>query len=134
LVGLEMYVKTRRKIKHGVEHVKEAETKVMHPEEYKRKMEEQRDKSKSAERERQILAYKAAKEEAERKEQSWRRRVWKRLGHVGHEKDELKMKQRDDAKEHKRNKWLSKPGQDVESAIPPDGRRDELEKRDGAAT
>jgi hypothetical protein len=30
LVGLEMYVKTRRKVKHGVEHAHNAETKVMY--------------------------------------------------------------------------------------------------------
>jgi hypothetical protein len=134
LVGLEAYVKTRRKLKHGVEHVKEAETKVVHPEEHKRKVEEQKDKSKSAEKERQILAHRAAKEEAEKKEQSWRRRVWKRLSRGGTEQDELTPKERGDAKEQKRNKWLSKSGQDVESAIPPDGRRDKLEKRDGPAT
>jgi hypothetical protein len=47
LVGLEAYVKTRRKFKHGVSHVKEVETKVVHPEEHKRMKEEQKDKSKS---------------------------------------------------------------------------------------
>lgn len=133
LVGLEAYVKTRRKFKHGVEHVKEAETKVVHPEEHKQKQEEQKDKSKSAERERQILARKAEIEEAEKREQSWRRRMWKRLSRGGSEKDELTAKERDDAKEQKKSKWLSKSGQDVESAIPPDGRREKLEKRDGAA-
>jgi hypothetical protein len=117
LVGLEAYVKTRRKIKHGVGHVKDAETKVMHPEEHKRMIEEQKDKSQSAEKERQILAHK----EAQQKEQSWRRRKWKRLSRGGSEKDE-----RDDAKEQKKEKWLSKSGQDVESAIAPEGRRDTI--------
>jgi hypothetical protein len=117
LVGLEAYVKTRRKIKHGVGHVKDAETKVMHPEEHKRMIEEQKDKSQSAEKERQILAHK----EAQQKEQSWRRRMWKRLSRGGSEKDE-----RDDAKEQKKEKWLSKSGQDVESAIAPEGRRDTI--------
>jgi hypothetical protein len=134
LVGLEAYVKTRKKLKHGVEHVKEAETKVVHPEEHKRKVEEQKDKSKSAEKERQILAHKAEKEEAEKKEQSWRRRMWKRISRGGSEKDDLSPKERKDAKEQKQRKFLSKSGQDVESAIPPDGRRDTMEKRDGPAT
>jgi hypothetical protein len=124
LVGLEAYVKTRRKFKHGVTHVKEVETRVVHPEEHKRMKEEQKDKSKSAERERQILAHKAEREEAERKEQSWRRRMWKRLSRGGSEKDDLTPKQREDAKEQKKDKWLSKSGQDVESAIPPSGARD----------
>jgi hypothetical protein len=132
LVGLEAYVKTRRKFKNGVGHVKETETKIMHPEEHKRKVEEQMDKSKSAERERQILAHKAEKEEAEKKEQSWRRRMWKRLSlSRGGGKDELTPKEREDARDQKKSKWLSKPGQDVESAIPPGGTRDKLEKRHG---
>jgi hypothetical protein len=130
LVGLEAYVKTRRKFKHGVGHVKEAETKVMHPEEHKRKLEEEKDKSKSAEKERQILAHNAEKEEAEKKEQSWRRRMWKRLSRGGGEKDELTPKEREDAKDQKKNKWLSKSGQDVESAIPPAGTRDKMERPD----
>jgi hypothetical protein len=117
LVGLEAYVKTRRKIKHGVGHVKDAEIKVMHPEDHKRKIEEQKDKSKSAEKERQILAHK----EVEQKDQSWRRRMWKRLSRGGSEKDEG-----NDAKEQKNKKWLSKSGQDVESAIAPEGRRDNI--------
>ncbi|KAL5121354.1 hypothetical protein ACEQ8H_000822 [Pleosporales sp. CAS-2024a] len=127
LVGLEAYVKTRRKFKHGVEHVKEAETKVVHPEEHQRKKEEQKDKSKSAERERQMLAHQAETEEAERKANSWRRRMWKRLSRGGSEKDELTPREREDATEQKRSRWRSKAGQDVESAIPPEGRRDKVE-------
>jgi hypothetical protein len=135
LVGLEAYVKTRRKFKHGVAHVKEAETKVMHPEEHQRMIEEQKDKSKSAEKERQLLAQTAEKEEAEKKEQSWRRRMWKRISRGGSEKDEPTPKEREDAKEQKKSKWLSKSGQDVESAIPPAGTRDKLEKpTESAAT
>jgi hypothetical protein len=123
LVGLEAYVKTRRKFKNGVGHIKETETKIMHPEEHQRKKEEEIDKSKSAERERQILADKAAKVEAEKKEQSWKRRMWKRLSiSHGGGKDET-SKKREDAKEQKKSKWLSKTGQDVESAIPPGGTR-----------
>jgi hypothetical protein len=132
LVGLEAYVKTRRKFKNGVEHVKETETKIMHPEEHARKKEEEMDKSKSAERERQILAHNAEKQEAEKKEQSWRRRVWKRLSISHGGKDEA-SKKREDAKEQKKSKWLSKSGQDVESAIPPDGTRAEMEKSHGAS-
>jgi hypothetical protein len=123
LVGLEAYVKTRRKFKNGVSHVKETETKIVHPEEHQRKKEEEMDKSKSAERERQILAHKAAKEEAEKKEQSWRRRVWKRLSITHSGGNDESSKKREDAKEQKKSKWLSKTGQDVESAIPPGGTR-----------
>jgi hypothetical protein len=127
LVGLEAYVKTRRKFKHGVGHVKEAEVKVMHPEEHARKQEEQKDKSESAEKERQILAHRAEKDEAERKEQSWHRRMWKRLSRSGSEKDDLSPQERAEAKDQKRKLRLSRSGQDVEDGIPPSGTRDKLE-------
>lgn len=129
LVGLEAYVKTRRRFKHGVEHVKDAETKVVHPEEYQHKVEEQKDKSKSAQKERQILADKAEKEEAERKERSLPRRIWKRLSRGNNGKGELSPKEREQAKEQKKKKWLSAPGEDVESGIPPNGKRDEVDKQ-----
>ncbi|KAJ4296263.1 hypothetical protein N0V90_006308 [Kalmusia sp. IMI 367209] len=139
LVGLEAYVKTRRKFKHGVEHVSNAETKIMwvntahsdaqgtdqvfrHPEEYQKKIEESKDKSKSAEKERQIMAAHNEKEEAEKKEKSWRRKIWHRIRHGS-------TSSRDEAhewKEKTHKKVLSKPGLDVESAIPPDGKRDKL--------
>ena len=122
LVGLEAYVKTRKKIKHSIQHVSNAETKVMHPEAYQRQQEAEKDKSKSAERERQILAAKAEKEEAADREQSWRRKIWSRMRpnkSISSKTDELKQ-----AKEYKRKKVLSKPGEDAESAIPPSGYRD----------
>jgi hypothetical protein len=122
LVGLEAYVKTRRKFKHGVQHVSNVETKVMHPEEHKKKLEDEKDNSKSAERERQLLAANAQKEEAERKANSWRRKVWNKIrsGSIS-SKDELKK-----AKDQKQKKYLSRSGQDVESGIPPSGHRDSV--------
>jgi hypothetical protein len=122
LVGLEAYVKTRRKLKHGVQHVSEAETKVMHPEEHKKKMEEEKDKSKSAEKERQLLAANAKKEEAVHRENSWRRRIWHKIrsGSIS-SKDDLAQ-----AKEQKRKKTLSKSGEDAEDGIPPAGNRDRV--------
>ncbi|CAN9328520.1 hypothetical protein AA0119_g7699 [Alternaria tenuissima] len=123
LVGLEAYVKTRKKFKHGVEHVKEAETKVVHPEEYERKIEEQKDKSESAQKERQLLAQEAERKEAEKKQTSFGRRLWKRLSRGGGENDDLTSKEREAAKQ-KRKKWISKSGEDVEDGIPPDGHRD----------
>jgi hypothetical protein len=126
LVGLEAYVKTRKKIKHGAQHVKEAETKVVHPAEYEQKVEEQRDKSKSAQRERELLAQKQEKAEAEKKQSSLGRRIWKRLSRGGSEKDDLTPKERDGVKE-KKKKWLSKTGQGVEDGIAPEGQRDTTE-------
>jgi hypothetical protein len=122
LVGLEAYVKTRKKLKHGVQHVADAETRIVHPDAYRRKVEEEKDKSKSAERERQLLAAGEQREEAERKENSWRRRMWRKMrGKSISSKDALV-----EAKEHRRKKILSKSGQDAESGIAPAGQRDEL--------
>lgn len=140
LVGLEAYVKTRRKIKHGKQHVADAETKVMHPEEHKRRKEAEMDKSKSAERERQLLASNREKELAERKENSWHRKLWKKMRGASissgsslglKEKDKEKEKEKEElkeAKERKHKKVLSQPGEDAESGISPDGRtRDHVE-------
>ncbi|KAI1605551.1 hypothetical protein PtrCC142_002263 [Pyrenophora tritici-repentis] len=131
LVGLEAYVKTRKKLKHGVEHVKEAEEKVVHPEEYERKMEAQKDMSQSAQRERQLLAEEAEKREAEKKQSSFGRRIWKRLSRGGSEKDDLAPIEREAAKQ-KRKKWLSKSGEDVEDGIAPAGHRDSIGKTEAA--
>ncbi|KAJ4335361.1 hypothetical protein N0V87_006150 [Didymella glomerata] len=126
LVGLEVYVKTRRKVKKGVGAVKDAETKVVHPEVYEKKVEEQKDNSKSAQRERQLLADQAEKEEAERKERSWKRRIWKKISGGG--KEDAAIREKEQVKEQRRRKVLSRSGQDVESGIPPDGRRESLPK------
>lgn len=127
LVGLEAYVKTRRKVKKSVGAVKDAETRVVHPEVYEKKIEEQKDNSKSAQRERQLLADQAEKEDAERKEKSWKRRFWKKISRSG-EKDDAETRQNEKAQQQKRKKVLSRSGQDIESGIPPDGRRESLSK------
>lgn len=127
LVGLEAYVKTRRKVKKGVGAVKDAETKVVHPQAYEKKIEEQKDNSQSAQRERQLLADQAAKEEAERKERSWWRRSWKKVSGQG-EKGDNAAREKERTKESRRQKVLSRSGQDVESGIPPEGRRESLSK------
>jgi hypothetical protein len=126
LVGLEAYVKTRRKVKKGVGAVKDAETKVIHPEVYEKKVEEQKDNSKSAQRERQLLADQAEKEEAQRKEKSWRRRIWKKMS--GGRKDDVAVREKEQVNKQRRKKVLSRSGQDVESGIPPGGRRESLPK------
>lgn len=124
LVGLETYVKTRKKLKHGVQHVAETETKLVHPEEHRKKLAEQQDTSESAQKERQLLAATSAKEAAVRRENSWLRKTWMRVRHgsISSSSDQVKLEQ---AKERKHKKTLSKAGQDVESGISPAGRRDE---------
>lgn len=136
LVGLEAYVKTRRKIKASIHHVQETETKVLHPEEHERKLEEQKDTSESAEKERQLLAQKAEQEEKEKKEKSLPRRIWNRLSRSGVHQDDEEMthKEHEEEKERKREKYLSKPGEDVEDAIPPQGKRDSIDTPAGGST
>jgi hypothetical protein len=63
LLGLEVYLRTRKKIKHGLHHAVEEKDKVLHPEEVKKKEEEEMDKSKSAATERRIIAEQSLKEE-----------------------------------------------------------------------
>jgi len=116
LVGLEAYVKTRRKFKHGAQHVADAETKIIHPEEAKKKKEAEIDRSKSAQKERETLAQQAARKEQERKNSSLGKRVWNKL-----------RRQSTDTKEAiaraKTKAILSKSGEDAESAIAPEGKR-----------
>ncbi|CAI6282704.1 unnamed protein product [Periconia digitata] len=130
LVGLETYVKTRRKAKSGVQHARNAETKIMRPEEYEKQKEAEKDTSKSAEQERRILAAKAEREEAERKEKSWKHRVWTRIrqrtGSL-REGSPSQQQQQQQQQKKKHQKALSMPGQDVESSIPPAGKRDKVE-------
>ena len=126
LVGLEAYVKTRRKLKSGAQHVVDAETRVLHPEEHKKKKEEEKDKSESAEKERQLLAAKAEKEEAARKDNSWRRKLWKKIRPGS--PSASSANKLEEAKEKRRKKTLSKAGEDVESGISPAGHRDHLQE------
>jgi hypothetical protein len=64
LVGLETYVKTRRKGKEFVGKLIHGKDKLVAPEEVKKREEEKKDKSKSAEKERKVLELE--REEAER--------------------------------------------------------------------
>jgi hypothetical protein len=62
LVGLEMYMRGKKKIEHGLHHVAEEKDEILHPDEVKKRQEEAKDKSKSAEKERQILEEQALKQ------------------------------------------------------------------------
>ncbi|PHH75519.1 hypothetical protein CDD80_2316 [Ophiocordyceps camponoti-rufipedis] len=55
LVGLETYVKTRRKGKHLVDKLVRRKEKIMAPEEFRKRQEAEKDKSESAEKERLFL-------------------------------------------------------------------------------
>jgi uncharacterized membrane protein YgaE (UPF0421/DUF939 family) len=64
LVGLEAYVKTRRKSKKFVEKMLHQKNKIVDPEEVRRQVEEAQDKSESAKKEREIVE----REEEEREQ------------------------------------------------------------------
>lgn len=84
LVGLEMYMKTRQKGKRLLQRATHKKDKVLHPEEVQKREEEERDKSQSAEKERQFLEKEAreqaAEEERRREENRAAVRVMQKLG------------------------------------------------------
>ncbi|KAK2596922.1 hypothetical protein N8I77_012804 [Diaporthe amygdali] len=69
LVGLEMYTKTRQKGKKLIQRTAHKKDKVIHPEEVQKREEEARDKSQSAETERQFLEKQAKKQQEEEEKQ-----------------------------------------------------------------
>ena len=116
LVGLEAYAKTRKKIKQGLHHASKNKDRVLRPEEAKKREEARKDKSKSAEKERQILADKAKKEEESKKESNFRERFRRKL-RIG------SMSLKDGLRRQESEPVVSMNGEDIESAIPPQGER-----------
>lgn len=116
LVGLEGYVKTRRKIKKAEKAVEHQIDKVVRPEKVRAEKEAQEDHSKSAQREREYLAKQQAAEPSSAKKS---RTLTKRLSNawgritgktVGFENDKV----------HERDV----PGTGPEDGVPaPDGKR-----------
>jgi hypothetical protein len=74
LVGLESYVRTRRRVKTAEKMVIREKDKVLHPEKIKEEEEATRDKSQSAEKERLWLAQQREAAEREAREQEAARR------------------------------------------------------------
>lgn len=83
LVGLEGYLGAKRGVKKGEQRVKDA----LNPEEAKKREEEQRDKSTSAQKEMEFLEAQAAEQQAEKRRQSVTARMVKKL-HVGTAKED----------------------------------------------
>jgi hypothetical protein len=113
LVGLEAYTKTRKKFKHGIEHVRDGHEKILNPEEAKKKEEERIDRSKSAQREREFLESEKERLREEKKNMTLVERFKRKL----HLSNETKSEKSADTA------ILSGTGEDAESAIPPDGKR-----------
>lgn len=80
LVGLEMYMKSQQKGKDLVKKITQKKDKVLHPEEVEKRIEEERDKSQSAEKERRFLEKQAEEEEKRREENRAAVRVMQKLG------------------------------------------------------
>jgi transposase len=76
LIGLETYIKTKRKGKDLAQRVGHRKDKIVAPEEAARREEEEKDKSQSAAREREVLQ----REEAEKQEGRPVKKVLKKLG------------------------------------------------------
>jgi hypothetical protein len=118
LVGLEAYVKTRKKFKHGVGHVTHEKDKVLHPEEVQKKEEEEKDKSESAEKERNVIESEQRKQEEVKKRESIGTKLMRKLRirsssqSANTSKETSKLTPRTP---------LSVPGEDVESGIAPEG-------------
>ncbi|TRX94944.1 hypothetical protein FHL15_004029 [Xylaria flabelliformis] len=80
LVGLEMYVKTRRKGKEALKRLSLKKTKVFSPEEAKRMEEEAWDNSQSAAKERRVLGKERQLEEKKREENKASVKILQKLG------------------------------------------------------
>lgn len=80
LVGLEMYMKSRQKGKDLAKKISLKKDKVLRPEEVEKRIEEERDKSQSAEKERKFLEKQAEEEEKRRDENGAAVRVMQKLG------------------------------------------------------
>lgn len=150
LVGLEAYVKTRRKGKSIVRHLIHGRDKLLDPEETRRKDLEEQDKSESAKRERKFLekeAERQRREEEERDENLSGAKFMRKLGigtrvpRVGYEgndheeeegkdgvgeeraADEITENMKHDKKVEVSNEGLRDPGPGAEDGIAPEGKR-----------
>lgn len=122
LVGLEAYVRTRKKVKHGIEHVHHGKEKVLHPEEAKKRDEEAIDKSKSAQREREVVRQQMEEREKTKRKMSLTERLKHKIGlHKMDAKPQPAMSENQILTEP--NARPQKDDQDMESAIPPTGSR-----------
>ncbi|KAI6760816.1 hypothetical protein HG530_009676 [Fusarium avenaceum] len=94
LIGLETYIKTKRKGKDFAQRVGHRKDKIVAPEEAARREEEEKDKSQSAAREREVLQ----REEAEKQEGRPVKKVLKKLGikPTKEEKQAAKREEKDD--------------------------------------
>ncbi|KAH8679826.1 hypothetical protein BGZ60DRAFT_238228 [Tricladium varicosporioides] len=128
LVGLEAYVKTRRRGKKFIAKFLHHRDKIIAPEEVAKKQEEQRDKSESAALERKFLEAKRQAEEEEREENRAGIKLMQKLhikpttpqhgGKAGGEEGTAAAVE--PPQEGKRNCDIQAPGAGLENAIRPE--------------
>lgn len=126
LVGLEAYVKTRRKGKKLVQKLIHHRDKILSPEDAAKREEEDRDKSQSAEKERRFLELQAKADEEDRESNRANIKLLEKLRikttSPRHEGDDREGEEK--TKEHEKDPDISAPGPGPENAIPPEGTRD----------
>ena len=132
LVGLEAYVKSRRRAKKVVQKLIHHRDKILSPEDLARRKEEERDKSESAERERRFLEMQAKANEEDRELNKADIKLLEKLRiktrsplHEGDEGQvEKKIEGQGPTKEHEKDPDIQAPGTGPENAITPEGTRD----------
>ena len=128
LVGLEAYVKTRRKGKKLVQKLIHHRDKILSPEEAAKREEEERDKSQSAEKERRFLEMQAKADEEDRESNRANIKLLEKLRikttSPRHEGETEEGVVHGETKGNEKNPDIQAPGTGPENAIAPEGTRD----------
>jgi hypothetical protein len=131
LVGLEAYVKTRRRGKKIVQKLIHHRDKILSPEEVAKHEEEERDKSESAERERRLLEMQAKANEEDREVNRANIQLLDKLRIKSRSPQHEQDQQHEEAavgvgatEEHEKDPDIQASGTGPENAIAPEGTRD----------
>lgn len=132
LVGLEAYVKTRRRGKKLIQKIIHGRDKLLDPDEVAKREEEERDKSESAQRERKFLEERQkAGEEENKANMSLLHKLdklhLKQKGNLHGVEEGQKGVENERAREVDATASPGQPGQGPENAIAPDGTRREVD-------
>ncbi|QDS67923.1 hypothetical protein FKW77_008614 [Venturia effusa] len=119
LVGLEAYVKTRRKVKNVAGHLTHEKDKVLHPEDVQKREEQERDNSESAEKERKVVQAEMRKQENIKKRESLGSKLMRKMRIRSHSQSAVHAAKEKPPKQTPRTP-LSVPGEDIESGIAPE--------------
>jgi hypothetical protein len=126
LVGLEAYVKTRRKGKKLVQKLIHHRDKILSPEEVAKREEEERDKSQSAEKERRFLEMQAKADEEDKDGANIKLLEKLRIKTTNSEDngDHKIGGAEGETKKYEKDPDIQAPGPGPENAIAPEGTRD----------